>query len=271
MKSVSKFCDPNKSQCASYRRRLARIYETFDLSLVLLRVWFRTGSVLLLWITWTHSLGGDYCEVEKLPNPDDLHDSSAWPHIMTARPAPTFSPPPLLHTRSSPSVNQQFPSLRPPLQTTPTRDGRSRSTNHVNGSSIPSKPESMSYDNFYDVLSQRYSPPQSCSSQNRRSIIQWSTFTVKQDHYILVATAFDIGFICEAVYGSRLWTEGITENDSWGKRHPGTGISWTIEHCDTRNCGTEQDDGEYWETSGCSTLKVSRGEWFGTPKSCQSS
>ena len=74
---------------------------------------------------------------------------------MTTRSQPTFSPP-LVHTISSSSVNQPFSSLRPLPQTTPTRDSRSRNTNQVNENSTPSKPESITYDNFYDVLSQRY-------------------------------------------------------------------------------------------------------------------
>jgi hypothetical protein len=114
-----------------------------------------------------HSLGAAKLRDGQIPT-IFIH-STKHLSLMTTRPASTFSPPttfsppPLLHTRSSPSVNQQFPTLRPPLQTTPTRDGRSRSTNQINGSSTPSKPESMTYDTFYDVLSHRYCPAYSLS------------------------------------------------------------------------------------------------------------
>lgn len=129
--------------------------------LSLLRMQICLSSILFAKrITDSHNLGA-YCEIRKPEIRRSLiHHPSKF---MSTRSNPTFSPPPLLHTRSSPSVNQQFPSLRPPLQITPTRDGRSRSTNQVNGSNAPSKPESMTYDNFYDILNQRYCPLYSCS------------------------------------------------------------------------------------------------------------
>jgi hypothetical protein len=74
-----------------------------------------------------------------------------------SRPNSTLPPPPLLHTRSSPASSQSFPVLRPPLTTTPTRDGRSRSTNNINSANAaPVKNDIMTFDNFNDTMIQKY-------------------------------------------------------------------------------------------------------------------
>lgn len=63
----------------------------------------------------------------------------------------TTTPPPVLQQGKSTPSSSQFLSARPAVSTTPSRDGRSRS----NYASSISPPESITYDNFNDVMAQR--------------------------------------------------------------------------------------------------------------------
>src|SRR5579859_2192456 len=64
-----------------------------------------------------------------------------------------LAPAPLLHSKSYSSTPvQQFTTLRPPISTTPTRDGRSRSAVTVN----PPTTTTITHSNFNNVITQRY-------------------------------------------------------------------------------------------------------------------
>jgi hypothetical protein len=76
---------------------------------------------------------------------------------MTSRNSAGLSPPPVLQPGSSSATNLQFPfpTTRPPLTRTPTRETRSKSANPLNGSTAPPKPDVINYDNFNDVMTQK--------------------------------------------------------------------------------------------------------------------
>ena len=75
-----------------------------------------------------------------------------------------LAPAPLLHSKSYTTPVQQFATLRPPISTTPTRDGRSRSAVNVNNPT-----STITRENFSDVMTQRYSHRLHDTANNRVS------------------------------------------------------------------------------------------------------
>ena len=75
-----------------------------------------------------------------------------------------LAPAPLLHSKSYTTPVQQFATLRPPISTTPTRDGRSRSAVNLNNPT-----STITRENFNDVMTQRYSHRLYDTANNRVS------------------------------------------------------------------------------------------------------